>query len=208
MLGVLRKWWKAEPEVASLDAFREFLSMQAVFASQKSVMGYCEVKAGTNRDQLFAEAEFRQALDFCRWESFAAVLADVLVLSYRLLRAHADGRDAELLAALARLYPVILDSQPHPAHRAAHHTNGWDDLVAPFAARLEQLRLDGVAAPAEVARTGARRILQVLPIHENHRRTDREAIEGAVRFHLVAVWEAMTRQVDAPALASALLKED
>ncbi|HEY0835862.1 MAG TPA: hypothetical protein VGE72_18305 [Azospirillum sp.] len=203
MLSVLRKWWKADPEIASLDAFGEFLSVQAVFASQKSVMSYCEVKAGTNRDKLFAEAEFRRALDVCRWESFAAVLADVLVLAFRLLRDHTDGRDGELAAALARLYPVLLRSHPAPAHRG----DGWDDLVGPFAARLEQLRLDGVVAPAEVARTGARRILQVLPIHENHRRTDREAIEGAVRFHLVAVWEAMTRRVDAPAVASALLRE-
>jgi len=202
MLASLRKWWKAEPEVASPGAFLDFLVRQAVYASQKSVMGYCEVKTGNNRDQLFAEAEFRRALDLCRWESFAAVLADVLVLAYRLLRDHADGRDGDLTRALASLYPVLLDAQPRPAHR-----NGWDDLTAPFAARLEQLRLDGVPAPGEVARTGARRILQVLPIHENHRRTDREAIEGAVRFHLVAVWEAMVRQVDAPAVAAALLRE-
>lgn len=204
MLGTLRKWWKAEPEVASLDAFREFLTMQAVFAAQKSVLSYCEVKAGTNRDQLFAEAEFRQALDHCRWESYAAVLADVLVLAYRLLRGHAGGRDEELITALARLYPVLLETQPRPTHRA----DGWDDLTAPFTARLERLRIDGVAAPAEVARMSARRIWQVLPIHETHRRTDREAIEGAVRFHLVAVWEAMARQIDAPAITAALLRDE
>lgn len=204
MLLDIRKWLRASPQVASATAFREFLSEQAVFAAQKSVVGYCEVKAGNNRDTLFAEQEFRDALDRCRWESYAAVLADLLVLAYRYLRDHAGGRDEALTAALARLYPAILDQQPRPAHRP----DGWDDITAPFPARLEQARLEGVAGPAEVARVAARRIHQVLPIHEAHRRTDREAIDGAVRFHMVAAWDQMARKVDAAAVTADLLKED
>lgn len=204
MLMVLRKWIWGIPQVTSSAAFREFLSEQAVFAAQKSVVSYCEVKAGNNRDTLFAEQEFREALDRCRWESYAAVLADLLVLAYRHLRDHADGRDEALTAALARLYPAILDGQPRPAHRP----DGWDDVTAPFPARLEQVRLEGVSGPSEVARTGARRIHQVLPIHEAHRRTDREAIDGAVRFHLVAAWDQMLRKVDAAAVADDLLDNE
>ncbi|HYG88962.1 MAG TPA: hypothetical protein VD978_22195 [Azospirillum sp.] len=166
-------------------------------------MSYCEVKAGANRDKLFAEKEFQDALARCRWESFAAVLADLLLLAHRYLRAHADGQERALATALARLYPAILDAQPRPPHRV----EGWEDVAVPFAARLEQARIDGVAAPAEVARTAARRVLQVLPIHEEHRRHDREAIEGAVRFHTVAAWETMVRRVDAAAVAADLLRE-
>ena len=202
MLMEFRKWIGATPQVSSLRDFGEFLAEQAVFAAQKTVMAYCEVKAGNNRDTLFAEPEFRAALERCRWESAAAVLADLLVLAYRFLRDHADGRDAELTAELARLYPVLLDRQGRPAHRP----EGWNDVTAPFPARLEQARLQGVAGPADVARAAARRIHEVLPIHEVHRRTDREAIDGAVRFHTVAVWDEMVRRVDAAAVARDFLR--
>jgi len=202
MLKAIRGWLRNTPEVNTRPAFGDFLTEQAFFASQKSVVSYCEVKAGVNRDKLFAEQEFQEALTRCRWESFAAVLADLTLLSYRFLRDHAAGREADLAAALVRLYAALLDAQARPSHRP----EGWEDVVLPLAARLEQARVEGVASPSEVARTAARRVMQVLPIHEEHRRQDREAIEGAVRFHTVAVWEAMGRRVDAPAVAAALLK--
>ncbi|MGQ9368407.1 hypothetical protein [Azospirillum sp. ST 5-10] len=200
MWDALRALWQGTPPVASAPAFRAFLDAQAAFAAQKSVLPYCEVKAGLNRERLFAEADFKRALDRCRWESFAAVLADLLVLAHARLAEHGGGGD--LADALAALYAAILEAHPRPDHRPA----GWDDLTAAFPARLAAVRLEGAADPGEVARTAAARVLDTLPIHPAHRRHDREAIVGGVRFQIVAAWEAMERRVDAAAVAADLLR--
>lgn len=200
MLGALRTLWAARPSVATAAALREFLSRQAAYAAQSSVMGYCEVKAGPDKDTLFREAEFRAALDACRWEGFAAVLADLSVLAWTRLAPHAPGREAALAEALVSVFRAVLEEAPRPAHRPG----GWDDCVAVFAARMAEARLRPQHPPAEVARVAAKRIMDTLPIHENHRRTDREAIVGAVQFRIVAAWDAMLREMDAAAVAADL----
>ena len=201
MLSALKNLWSSKPPVADADAFRDWLSRQASYAAQKSVVSYCEVKAGTNKEQLFKEAEFRAALDVCRWESFAAVLSDLTVLSWMRFAPLAVGHEAALAGSLTTLYRSVLEGQSRPAHRP----DGWDDAISAFAARMAEERLQPPRAPSEVARNAAKRIMDTLPIHENHRRTDREAIVGAVQFHTVAAWDALLQEVDADSVVAALL---
>lgn len=201
MLNALRALWAAPPRAATADELRVFLSRRAAFAAQKAVTDYCEVKAGLNRDHLFAEAAFRDALAACRWESFAAVLSDLLVLAHAHLAPHVAGRETALAERLAEVGRAILADEPPPAHRP----DGWDDVTVAIAARLAETAGHPPRPPAEVARAAAQRVLATLPIHENHRRTDREAIVGAVRFHIVSAWDAMLIEVDAAATAADLL---
>lgn len=203
MLSALRSLWIPTPRAASAIDLRGFLARRAAFAAQKAVTDYCEVKAGVNRDTLFAEATFREALAACRWESFAAVLSDLLVLAHAHLAPHVAGRETALAERLAEVGRAILADEPPPAHRP----EGWDDVTVAMAARLSDTAGHPPRPPAEVARAAARRVLATLPIHENHRRSDREAIVGAVRFHIVSVWDAMLIEVDAAATASDLLSE-
>lgn len=201
MIQALKKLWAGGPRVGTARSFHDFLSEQAAYAAQKSVLGYCEVKSGRNRDKLFAEPEFKAGLERCRWESFAAVLADLIVLAETRLAPHAVGRERELSERLVAVYAAVLDAHPRPEHRP----DGWEDAVAVFRARMAEVPRPAVVSPAEVARVGARRIMDTLPIHENHRREDKPAIVGAVQFHLVAAWDVLVDEVDAAAVAADLL---
>ncbi len=203
MLHALNRLWTRRPPVAAADTFRAWLSRRAAYAAQKCVLGYCEVKAGTNKEILFKEAAFRAALDTCRWEGFAAVLDDLVILSWRRLAPHAAGREPALADALAAVHRAVLEEEPLPPHRP----QGWDDAVAVFTARFAEERTMPPRPPAEVARRAAKRIMDRLPIHENHRRSDGEAIVGAVQFHVVAAWDAMLQEVDAEAVAADLLRD-
>lgn len=201
MLNALKSLWASTPRAATAAEMQAFLSRRAAFAAQKAVIDYCEVKAGLNRDKLFAEPAFREALAACRWESFAAVLSDLLILAHTHLAPHVAGRESALADGLAEMGRAILASGAPPAHRP----EGWDDVTVAIAARLAETAGQPPRSPAEVARAAAQRVLATLPIHESHRRTDREAITGAVRFHIVAAWDAMLIEVDAPAVAADLL---
>ncbi|NYZ11550.1 hypothetical protein HL658_03230 [Azospirillum sp. RWY-5-1] len=202
-MSALKSLWTSAPRAATVDDLRTFLSRRAAFAAQKAVTDYCEVKAGLNRDALFAEASFRDALTACRWESFAAVLSDLLVLAHTHLAPHVAGHETVLAERLAGVGRAILAAEPPPAHRP----EGWDDVTVAIASRLAETAGHPPRPPAEVARAAARRVLATLPIHENHRRTDREAIVGAVRFHIVSAWDAMLIEVDAAATAADLLSD-
>lgn len=204
MLRALKSLWAGSPRAATAADLREFLSRRAAFAAQKTVTDYCEVKAGLNRDKLFAESDFREALAVCRWESYAAVLSDLLVLAHAHLAPHVAGRETALAERLAGIGRAILTGQTLPPHRP----EGWDDVTVAMAARLAETAGHPPRPPAEVARASARRVLATLPIHESHRRTDREAIVGGVRFHILSAWDAMLIEVDGPAVAADLLAAD
>ena len=44
------------------------------------MLQYCRVRTGLNWDELFREQAFLDGLEVCRWEAYAALLADVAEL--------------------------------------------------------------------------------------------------------------------------------
>src|SRR5207247_10311964 len=121
------------------------------------------------------------AVDVCRWETFAVVLGDLLILAGGYLRPQAAGAEARLPDALLGLYKAILESMPAPQHRA----EGWSDLPEAFAQRLKH-----VAWPArtlDLADHSAKRLFDTLPIHISMRKLAEEDVDGAVGVRMVVV---------------------
>jgi hypothetical protein len=178
--------------------FAEFASGESALIAQKTAVTYCRAKTLTFSHALFAEKRFQEALTICRFEAFAAVLADVLLVAEGILRPHVDGE--RLAGSLRSLYSKVLAEQAVPPHR----THGWDDVIAAFAERLESTR----AAPPEDARTisqsSAKRLFDMLPLHTNYRNIDEELIVASVTFQVVALRDKMVSSFDAPALARSL----
>ena len=180
-------------------ALRRFIEERAALIAQKCAIDYVRGKTGLASHALFTEKPFLEALDVCRWETFAVVLGDLLILAGAHLRPHAGGSEARLPDALHGIYRAVLEAQPVPRHRA----EGWSDLPAAFAERLRQ-----VAWPPrtlDLADHSAKRLFDTLPIHISMRKLDEEVVYGAVRFRMVAVSQEMERRLAAPDLARQIL---
>jgi len=136
--------------IANVGAFKEFLKERALLVAQKCAIDYCRGKTGLASYALFTEEPFLKALDVCRWETFAAVLGDLLILGEGHLRPQAGAERRLLLCdALLRLHADVLDSAAPPPHR----TQGWDDVITALAARLQASRIDleeGFERPVDV----------------------------------------------------------
>ena len=124
--------------IDSVESLRTFLEERAALIAQKCAIDYCRGKTGLASYALFTEKPFLEALDRCRWDTFATVLGDLIIVAEGKLRAHvAPGLRARLREALAGLYPVILGSVPPPAHRAG----GWSEAIASFGPRFSEASL-------------------------------------------------------------------
>lgn len=187
--------------ISSGDAFGHSIAAEAAFLSQKCVVEYCRAKAGLNWEILFEEAPFRAALDICRWEAFAAVLADMSVIGEGLLRPHVGERHVDLADALTRYAAQALAAHPLPAHRP----EGWDDAIAALRRRLALCQLAAPLPVHEVGRASGARIVELLPIHPRLRRDDGEVVVNNIRFGLCRSHEDISRRTDLPAVAADML---
>jgi hypothetical protein len=178
-----------------------FLGRHGAFVAQKTVLDYCRVKAGRQEHMLFADPEFRAALDHCRWQTFAASVGDLCALAEAWLRPHAAGAEPRLAASLAAIGARLLGTGEAPAAERA-------SLAATAEALPMHLARMQAAPPRpahRMALLAEAPLLATLPIHPDQRIGETPAIKGALRFHVIACQQEMERAFDAPGLAAALL---
>jgi hypothetical protein len=187
--------------IASREALRTFLQERASLIAQKCAIDYCRGKTGLASYALFTEKPFLEALDICRWESFAAVLGDLTIVAEGQLRPYVPAeRQGMLRNTLLALYRETLESLPPPVHRPS----GWGDAVEAFMPRLASAAAAPPRQALDVADHSARRMFDTLPIHSNMRELDEEVVFGAVRFRMIAVSQELGRRIAAPELARGL----
>ena len=197
-----RLWRRLQPApIATPDTLKVFLQERASLIAQKCAIDYCRGKTGLASYALFTEKPFLDALDVCRWEAFAAVLGDLLILVEGQLRAQVEFEQrVKLRETLAAMYSSILAAQPVPAHRS----HGWGDATELFLQRFTAASLAEPRAALEVADHSAKRLFETLPIHASYRELDEEVVYGAVRFRMIAVRQEMQRRIAAEDLAGKL----
>lgn len=202
VLDRVRDWFYGEA-IADRAGLITFLDRNAALVAQKCAIDYCRGKAGTFSQSLFREKPFIEALTRCRWESYAAVLSDlVLITEARLFEpARTLGAGAGLKPALAALYREVLLSHPVPAHRP----QGWNDVIAEFDRRQAGFDAQAAPLPDKIILFSARRLFDTLPIHTNMRQFDEEIVFGAVRFHAAAFSQRLGAQLRPEAVAKSLL---
>jgi hypothetical protein len=188
--------------IATADALGTFLQERASLIAQKCAIDYCRGKTGLASYALFTEKPFLDALDVCRWETFAVVLGDLIILAETALRPHVEAGERERLCeALVTLHARILGSMPLPAHRS----QGWEDAATSFAVRLKAAGEGAPRQALDVADHSAKRLFDTLPIHSSYRELDEEVVYGAVRFRMIAVNQELQRRIAPAELASELL---
>jgi hypothetical protein len=182
--------------ISTAAELRALLAGEAVYLSQKATIDYCRARAGLGWQRLVSEPAFLAALEACRWQAMAAVLADQTVVTEGFLRPHVRQNTQRLAAALAAAYLDILEASPAPADVRVD----WPGQAADLAVRLGRAQMGEVHAAGEIARTSGARIFELLPIHPAVRRYDREIVINSVRFGMVAFSETLMRVADQPAL--------
>ncbi|WP_119419630.1 hypothetical protein [Desertibaculum subflavum] len=189
------------PPIRTPDALGGFLVGQANYVTQRVTYEFCRNTLGYFGQHMFADLRFQAQERLCRWEGFAAVLADGLVLAEGLLRPAAPAPLSALRAGLITLYADGLAAQPEPVHRA----DGFADLVDSFAHRLDRVAEIEPRPVRDIAHTGARRVYDVLPIYSGNEAADREGIDRAMLFCLISVTDQLSRRLDAAAVGAALV---
>lgn len=201
MIAKLKAWLRPPP-IASATELRAFIAGESAVIAQKTAMGYCTAKTGSFSYALFQEKPFIDALAICRWEAFAAVLSDMLVIAETFLRPHAAGQAEAIGRALVGFYASILRAHPAPQHRP----EGWAEAITAFEQRLAAAQAGPPVEPAAVATASGRRLYEVLPLHTNYRVDDEQVIVASVTFQMVGVWDMMRRRIDGPAVARDLVR--
>jgi hypothetical protein len=189
------------PPIAGADALGIFLQERASFIAQKCAIDYVRGKTGLASYALFTEKPFLDALDVCRWETFATALGDLAILAEGVLRPHVmPERQPRLRELLLRLHDGVLATLPPPAHRP----QGWTDVIEAFQTRWREAESKPPQAALDVADHSAKRLFDTLPIHLNMRELDEPVVYGAVRFRMIAVRQEMERRFAAAELAREL----
>lgn len=188
------------PPVSDLAALEEFVGSEAAYLAQKTVIGYCRVKTMLDYDKLMSEPAFRDGQEACRWEAYASTLGDTLIVVEGYLRPTDPAMRPRVAAALARLYPALLDRHLPP------HRTTWDDAKTAFAERFALTCQAAPAAPDLVIEGSARLIHDQVPIHPRLKREDLEVILGDLRLHMLALHAMVLKRFSIEALVAALTR--
>jgi hypothetical protein len=199
--AAVRRWFNPGP-IDTAPELQGFLDERAAFVAQKSIVAYCQMKTRTYLLDLLKEKVFQEAFDRSRWESFAVVLSDLLVIVAGDLGVGLGEKEQDTLAArMGAMYRSILDGHPRPAHRP----EGWADAFEAFDRRLAVARLAPPKPVLEVASHSAGRLFVLLPIHDSLRTRDGMSVEGGVRFLIAAATDALGRRMRREPLLADLL---
>jgi hypothetical protein len=175
------------PKVRTFAALQQLLDSEAAYLAQRSVMDFARNELGSLSAQAFGDPRFLAKLAVCRWEGFAATLADMVVLAHaRLLEA---GVPRQILdVRLSDLYSTILRGHPLPEHRS----QGWDVEIAALRTRLVE-RPAGPANPqADATATGAK-VFNTLPFPPRDPKENRMVLANAFAFGLISFNDRLRR---------------
>jgi hypothetical protein len=189
--------------VGDIAGLSDFLDREAAFLSQQASIEYSRARTGLLAQRIFNEDTFIAALEVCRWEAFAAVLADMIVITEGRLRPLVGPHQLELRTTLEHAYGEILARYPLPEHRQ----QGWGDVLAALPTRLARAQLGPPRPPHKVAVRSAKRLFDTLPFHPSVRKNDKEMVVNSVRFGMIRFCERMARDVSLDAIATAIVND-
>lgn len=186
------------PPVATCAELEAFINGEASYITQKTVIGYCRVKTLYDYEKLMTEAAFRDGMEVCRWEGYAGVLGDTLILVEGVLRPSDESLRHRLADSIAAFYPLLLDRQI-PANRI-----NWADWHEAFARRFAMTRQSEPTQPHHVVEDTAKLIHELAPLHPRLKREDQEVVLGDLRLHMVAMHASMLKRFRRDALVREL----
>ncbi|MBL8702007.1 MAG: hypothetical protein JNK67_26730 [Alphaproteobacteria bacterium] len=189
------------PPIRSAAALREFISGEASYLAQRSTYEFSRNALAWYGQAAFGDPEFNDAFRICRWETFAIVLSNFVLLARARLAARVAvpaGLD-DALVAQAR---IMLAAYPTPVHR-----RDWEDVVAELADRLAAARQEEPPSPAGLGAAAAARVYPTMPVQSGNKAEDRKVIANALSFGTIAFNDRLAVRLDDAAVVADLVAE-
>jgi hypothetical protein len=175
-----------------------YVSGEASYVAQRSTYEFSRNTLAWFGQSAFGDDKFNEVFAVCRWESFARIAADMVVVVRSDLASH--NSDRRLDPGLLRLYGGILGEYPHPAHRP----EGWHDRHQALLTRLATLPPDHKPDLKAFGAVTGRFIHEHAPARGRNAEEERAVLGAAVTFGLIAFSDRVDRQLDANAIAQQL----
>lgn len=169
----------------------------AAFLAQGASYSYIRARTGTMGPRLMQDAAFGAGMDRCKWEGFAAMAGDLILIVETEMRPHGPIPAANW----RRLYRDVLEAQEIPAHRAG---GGWADRMAEFDLRLAAHFPMPGRGVEDLCEHGAGVLLEFAPVEDAIRNLDREMVVNNIKFRFIEFIDTLRRRADWPALAAAM----
>ena len=193
--------FRRRPPVRELGELADFIDAQAAFLTQKGIFEYSRARAGHYAKVLFAEIGFQHAVEQSRWRAFPLGLAMVAEITEGILRAQAGDDRRAVLDALNSLVLSIFDRYPIPAQLAKAE---WLDARCELARRLDLIGIHAVKFAKDVPEPFAESYFALMPIHEQLRGHDYQAIRNYMRVTACNIHDEFEKRADIAALVAAL----
>lgn len=185
-------FFRRPPPIVDVGGLEDFLDTHAAFLVQKAVFEYSRARAGVFWQKLFKEPDFKMAVDHARWHGFPIALANVTEMVEGVLRPAAAGRESELLDRLVDMAVAVIHRYPVPAGEAPDY---WVDQCDWLRKRLSDIQLAPPKAVKDIPLDTARRMFDLMPIHESLRGEDFVVVRNHLRANLCRMYEDFIARV-------------
>jgi hypothetical protein len=194
--------FRRKPPIRDIAAVGAFVDENAAFLMQKGIYEYSRARAGHYSKVLFAEPEFRAAVEVARWRAYPLGLAMVAEAVEGVLRSQAENIDAAL-AALSSQVLGVFDRYPRPEALSADE---WSGLRAELARRLQLIGLHPPKPVKDIPEQWVQAYFDLMPIHEKLRGRDFATTRNYLRAQICNIHDEFTKRADLPALAASLAR--
>lgn len=206
-LWQLGRWFKRffvghrRVTIRELGALKNAIRADASFLAQGASYSYLRARSGTQADRMFRDAGFAAALNRCKWETYAAAAADLLLLIEYELRPHHRLPPARFAVVLHQLYEEVLAMEAPPAHRGGE---GWAPDADIFRTRVEDSLRAAPVPLRQVCRNTGRRLMKFAPVTDDIRSGDADMVINNVEFRFIERISALRRIIDVETLSRRL----
>jgi hypothetical protein len=188
------RFWKRS-KIETAQQLANFLALEADVLTQRSILHYTQALLGVQWKKLVATEEFRAAMYRSRWESYPAILGDLVCIAEAHLRPALPLETIARSAAFQRVFDAALAARPIPPE----HLSDAQPAIDRFPADLGRRLLAEPKTSDRIAVSGGTYLFDHLPIHEGARETHKLPVVNAVRFAMVGFRDSLVRKIADPA---------
>jgi hypothetical protein len=189
------------PPIRDARALADFIDQNAAFLVQKGIYEYSRARAGHYSKVLFAEPEFREAIEKSRWSAYPLGLAMVAEVVEGVLRSHAGHERHIALETLSSLVLSIFDRYPLPVVLSEAE---WREARIELERRLGLIGIHAVKPAKDIAGPFAKAYFSLVPIDRKLRASEFATIHNYLRVSLCNIHDEFSKRVDASAFAAML----